>query len=146
MFSDSGESSTLMFYNNMGVIHHAMGKPNLACHYFQLALKEDLALTSNLRKDKGLDDKPLYTLGGSKYHELMYNLGVALLHAKRPIQAFDCLIIAVRRYHRNARLWMRLAECCIMVNKEVSNSKYFIFYNENELRGLCRPCLIWKAV
>lgn len=67
-----------------------------------------------------LDEKPLHTLGGSKYHELMYNLGIALLHAGKPVQAFDSLIIAVRRYHRNSRLWMRIAECCIMVHKEVN--------------------------
>lgn len=42
-----------MFYNNMGVIHHAMGKPNLACHYYQKALKEDIALTSTTKKDNG---------------------------------------------------------------------------------------------
>lgn len=67
-------------------------------------------------------DRPLYALGGSKYHELMYNLGISLLHAGRPTQAFDCLIIAVRRYHRNSRLWLRLAECCIAAHKEVSYS------------------------
>ncbi|XP_044263264.1 CCR4-NOT transcription complex subunit 10 [Tribolium madens] len=133
VYNDSGESSTLMFYNNMGVIHHAMGKPNLACHYFQLALKEDIALTNNAKKDKGLDDKFLYTLGGSKYHELMYNLGVSLLHAKRPVQAFDCLIIAVRRYHRNARLWMRLAECCIMATKESNEIDFDIQRKQKEI-------------
>lgn len=50
----------------------------------------------------------------------MYNLGIALLHAGRAAQAFDCLIVAVRRYHRNSSLWMRLAECCIMVHKQVN--------------------------
>ncbi|XP_028141925.2 CCR4-NOT transcription complex subunit 10 [Diabrotica virgifera virgifera] len=118
-YHDCGESSTIMFYNNMGAIHYAMGKPNLACHYFQMALKEDIKLMQQYQK-KDDSDKPLYTLGGSKYHELMYNLGIALLHSKRPTQAFDCLIIAVRRYHRNSRLWMRLAECCIMVHKETN--------------------------
>lgn len=48
----------------------------------------------------------------------MYNLGIALLHAGRAAQAFDCLIVAVRRYHRNSSLWMRLAECSIMVHKQ----------------------------
>ncbi|CAH1971240.1 unnamed protein product [Acanthoscelides obtectus] len=116
-FSDCGESSTIMFYNNMGVIHHAIGKPNLACHYFQMALKEDINLCQSNSK-KGNEEKPLHMLGGSRYHELMYNLGISLLHAHKPVQAFDCLIVAVRRYHRNSRLWMRIAECCIMVHKE----------------------------
>lgn len=65
------------------------------------------------------DDRPLYTRGGCKHHEIMYNLGVALLYAKRPAEAFDCLIFAVRRYHRNSRLWLRIAECCIAVHKQV---------------------------
>ncbi|KAG5884107.1 hypothetical protein JTB14_024147 [Gonioctena quinquepunctata] len=118
-YGDHGESSTVMFYNNMGVIHYAMGKPNLACHYFQTALKGDISHSqSGTKKDD--NEKPLYTLGSSKYHELMYNLGISLLHAGRPSQAFDCLIIAVRRYHRNSRLWMRLAECCVTVHKETN--------------------------
>lgn len=44
--SDCGESSFVLINNNMGAIHHAMGKPNLACHYFQTALKEDMKLSS----------------------------------------------------------------------------------------------------
>lgn len=36
-----------------------------------------------------------------------------MLYAGKPQQAFECLIVAVRRYHRNSRLWLRLAECCI---------------------------------
>nr|CAH7758857.1 unnamed protein product [Callosobruchus chinensis] len=122
-YTDCGESSTVMFYNNMGAIHHAIGKHNLACHYFQMALKEDIHLCQSNAK-KGSDEKPLHMLGGSKYHELMYNLGIALLHAHRPVQAFDCLIVAVRRYHRNSRLWMRLAECCIMVHKETNEADF----------------------
>lgn len=80
---------------------------------------------STFNKTDFIGERPLYTLGGSKYHELMYNLGIALLHAGRATQAFDCLIIAVRRYHRNSRLWLRLAECCIRVHKEVNGTKCF---------------------
>ncbi|CAG9854808.1 unnamed protein product [Phyllotreta striolata] len=118
-YSDCGESSKILFYNNTGVIHYAMGKYNLACYYFQTALKEDIRICQNLQITDD-NDKPLYTLGGSRYHELMYNLGISLLHAKKPTQAFDCLIIAVRRYHRNSRLWLRIAECCIMLHKETN--------------------------
>lgn len=37
----------------MGAIHHAMGKPNLACHYYQAAITEDLALTGKINKEDG---------------------------------------------------------------------------------------------
>ncbi|KAJ8962748.1 hypothetical protein NQ318_001146 [Aromia moschata] len=132
VYGECGESSTVLFYNNMGVIHHAMGKPNLACHYFQMALKEDTNITqSNAKKEN--NEKPLYTLGGSKYHELMYNLGISLLHTGRPSQAFECLLIAVRRYHRNSRLWMRLAECCILVHKETNETDFDILKKQKEL-------------
>lgn len=50
---------------------------------------------------------------------MKHNLGVALLHAGRPSQAFDLLVDAVRVFHMNPRLWLRLAECCIMVYKKV---------------------------
>ncbi|KAK9732368.1 hypothetical protein QE152_g12863 [Popillia japonica] len=106
-YNDCGESSTVMFYNNMGVLHHAMGKPNLACHYYQKALQEDTSLSSQK------DENSLCVNGGSRYQEIMYNLGISLLYAGKPQQAFECLIVAVRRYHRNSRLWLRLAECCI---------------------------------
>ncbi|KAJ8932066.1 hypothetical protein NQ314_014966, partial [Rhamnusium bicolor] len=131
-YGEYGESSTLMFYNNMGVLHHAMGKPNLACHYVQMALKEDINISQNNAK-KDNNERPLFTLGGSKYHELMYNLGISLLHTGRPSQAFDCLIIAVRRYHRNSLLWMRLAECCIMFHKETNETDFDIQRKQKEL-------------
>lgn len=132
-YNETGDSSTVLFYNNMGVIHHALGKPNMACHYFQKALKEDIALNANFKNSKTckdfpqtlckrihfLGEKTLYTVGGFRYHEIMYNLGIALLYAGRPVQAFDCLLIALRRYHRNSRLWLRIAECCIKAHKNV---------------------------
>lgn len=54
----------------------------------------------------------------------MFNLGISLLHARKPEEAFDCLIEAVQTYHMNPRLWLRLAECCIMTHKKVSWRPY----------------------
>ncbi|KAF2905535.1 hypothetical protein ILUMI_00639 [Ignelater luminosus] len=130
-YSESAESALVMQYNNLGAIHHAMGKPNLACHYYQKALKADIAFQQNSKKDSG--DKPLYMLTASKYHELMYNLGISMLHAGRPQNAFDCLIIAVRRFHRNSRLWLRLAECCIQVHKESNEIDFDIQKKQKEM-------------
>ncbi|KAK9873762.1 hypothetical protein WA026_002117 [Henosepilachna vigintioctopunctata] len=131
VYRDVGESSDVLFYNNMGVIHHALGKPNLACHYFQLALKEDISLQEKLKKEK--EDSPIYIMGGSRYHELMYNLGISLLHAGRYAQAFDCLIIAVRRYHRNSRLWLRIAECCIKLHKPSNDIDFDMVKRQKEV-------------
>lgn len=54
----------------------------------------------------------------------MFNLGINLLHARKPEEAFDCLIEAVQTYHMNPRLWLRLAECCIMTHKKVNRHAY----------------------
>ncbi|XP_076267943.1 CCR4-NOT transcription complex subunit 10 isoform X1 [Rhynchophorus ferrugineus] len=129
-YNDCGESSRIMLNNNLGVIHHALGKPNLACHYFQKALKEDINLNQNTQKK---DDRHLYCMGSSKYHELMYNLGVSLLYAGRAAQAFDCLIICVRRYHRNSRLWLRIAECCMVVHKQSNEIDFDLKTKQKEL-------------
>lgn len=66
-----------------------------------------------------LSGRPMFCVGSNKVPMLMYNLGVALLHGGKPTQAFDCLIEAVQVYHTNPRLWLRLAECCIMAHKQV---------------------------
>lgn len=66
-----------------------------------------------------LSGQPLHVIGASIKTELMFNLGLSLLHARKPEEAFDCLIEAVQTYHMNPRLWLRLAECCIMTHKKV---------------------------
>jgi len=71
-----------------------------------------------------LSGQPLHIIGASIKTELMFNLGISLLHARKPEEAFDCLIEAVQTYHMNPRLWLRLAECCIMTHKKVSRHTY----------------------
>ncbi|XP_066142548.1 CCR4-NOT transcription complex subunit 10 [Euwallacea fornicatus] len=131
-YNEYGESSKVLHYNNLGILHHALGKPNLATHYFQTAFKEDMKLWENIKK-KDPNDLHLYTRGGCKNHELMYNLGIALLYTGRAAEAFDCLIFAVRRYHRNSRLWLRIAECCIAVHKKSNEIDFDVPKKQKEL-------------
>jgi len=49
-----GESSAVLFYNNMACLHLAMGKPTLACTCLQKALRANkFALESMQVKDAG---------------------------------------------------------------------------------------------
>lgn len=57
----------------------------------------------------------------SRHYELLYNMGIQMLHCGKPVAAFDCLVEAVQVFRTNPRLWLRLAECCIMTNREVSH-------------------------
>lgn len=53
-FRTCGESSAVLYYNNMACLHLAMGKPNLACFYLRKALHENkCALESIQVKDNG---------------------------------------------------------------------------------------------
>lgn len=80
-----------------------------------------------LTQAKKFSGRPMCTLLTNKRYELLYNCGIQLLHIRRPLAAFECLIEAVQVYHANPRLWLRLAECCIAANKGTS---------EQETKGL----------
>ena len=66
-----------------------------------------------------MSGKTLNSIGMSRHFELLYNMGIQLLHCGKAMPAFDCLVEAVQVFRSNPRLWLRLAECCIMVNREV---------------------------
>ena len=82
-------------------------------------------------------------LGVSRRHEILYNLGIQLLFSGRPIVAFDCLVEAVQIYHTNPRLWLRLAECCIVAFQLVSGLPlYYLSSNQMEPDNACNVTLL----
>lgn len=127
-FKSSGESSAVLYYNNMACLHLSMGKPNLACFYLRKALHENkCALESVQTKDSDpLFSQPLYTLSGNRHYELMYSLGVSLLHAGQASVAFDCFMEAAQKLHNNPKLWLRVAECCIYCHKPTNEVDFNI--------------------
>ncbi|XP_015024814.3 CCR4-NOT transcription complex subunit 10 isoform X1 [Drosophila virilis] len=94
--------------NNMGVIHLRVRHYAIAAKFFQNALRFDQQLAANLRQST------LQTMSSARSCEIMYNLGIAMLHLRRPKEAFHCLLVPVKQYHSNPRLWFRMAEACIM--------------------------------
>ncbi|XP_050585133.1 CCR4-NOT transcription complex subunit 10 [Bombus affinis] len=127
-FKTCGESSPVLYYNNMACLYLAMGKPNLASFYLRKALHENkCALESVQVKDNDpLSSRPLCTLGGNKHYELMYSLGVTLLHAGHASLAFDCFMEAAQKLHNNPKLWLRIAECCIYCHKPTNEVDFNI--------------------
>ncbi|XP_032225429.2 CCR4-NOT transcription complex subunit 10 isoform X2 [Nematostella vectensis] len=114
---ESGQCINTMYFNNLGCIHYQMHKYNLGAFYFRRALEENdkaLSLLPHVDKNNPLCGRPLATLRLGQRHEIVYNLGIQLLFSGRPRSAFDCLIQVVQTYHTNPRLWLRLAECCIV--------------------------------
>ncbi|RZF43999.1 hypothetical protein LSTR_LSTR007271 [Laodelphax striatellus] len=135
VFKETGESPSVAYYNDMGCLHHYLAKPNLANFYLSKAVAENKAAVASFAAPAAASDnlsgRPLHTVGGSRQPQLMYNLGVSLLHAGKPLLAFDCLTEAVQVYHMNPRLWLRLAECCIM-SQRPDNSVDFDFQTKRK--------------
>jgi len=156
-------SSTLIFYNNLALVHHSINKYGLSSLYFQRALNENTKFitkclssssaaaaassssnhlnnsnsnpnkleeqeqeVANLPEDNHLK----FNLMNRRY-ELLFNLGISLLFNKQPISAFECLFKVTKVYSQNARLWLRLAECCIMCYRHALTTT-----NENESESL----------
>lgn len=112
-----GEDQNVCIANNMGLIHFSVKHYALAVRFFQQALLFDQKAIETLKSKYG-NQAPLHCLGATKRAEILYNLGIALLYLQRPKDAFDCLIIPLNIYHKNPKLWLRLAEACIMVHRQ----------------------------
>ena len=67
----------------------------------------------------------------NRTHEILYNLGIQLLFKHQPLAAFECLMDVIPIYSSNIRLWLRLAECCIMIYR---SSNEDIFKLEEKLK------------
>ena len=103
-------ASTALFFNNVAVVHFSLHKFNLSSLYLQRALDENSKFI-NKCAERTESTSGLQT---NRANEILLNLGVSLLFSKQPIAAFECLIKAATVYKSNARLWLRIAESCIM--------------------------------
>lgn len=97
----------------MGIIHFHVRHYAMAARFFQHSLTFDQTAMESVG-----DAPPLQCLGATKRPEILYNLGIAMLHLQRPKEAFECLLIPLNYYHNNPRLWLRLADACIMVHTQ----------------------------
>lgn len=100
----------------MGLIHFHVRHYAMAARFFQYALTFDQQAIESVGIDVPI---PVHAVGASKRPEILYNLGIAMLHLQRPKEAFECLLVPLTYYHNNPKIWLRLAEACIMVHKEV---------------------------
>ncbi|GFQ92093.1 CCR4-NOT transcription complex subunit 10-A [Trichonephila clavata] len=125
-FWETGDCLPAIFYNNVGCIHFYMGKPNLGHFYTKKALTEfesEIVKLCDLLDNKH-STLPLHLLNISIPHQLMYNIGVQYLQAKKFFKAFTFFVEVVKSYHSNPRLWLRIAECCIHINKPDCMDEY----------------------
>ncbi|KAL5282593.1 CNOT10 family protein [Megaselia abdita] len=118
--NECGEESELYeisLNNNLGVLQFSNNKIGIAEHFFQCALRYDKELYTNIKS------MPSHCLGYLKTPEILYNLGLSKLHLGKSKEAFDCLLVSLRIYHNNPRLWLRVAEACIIHYKSKQETK-----------------------
>ncbi|XP_054725986.1 CCR4-NOT transcription complex subunit 10 isoform X1 [Anastrepha obliqua] len=94
--------------NNMGVIHLRVRHYAIAAKFFQDAIAFDKHIAANMRNIS------LYEMSTARTCEILYNLGIAMLHLRRPKEAYKCFLVPLKSYHSNPRLWFRISEACIM--------------------------------
>lgn len=124
---ETGECLPSLYFNNLGCIHAGMKKHNLAAFYLERALEENnhaVVLMGPVDKLSPLTGRPLRCLSLNRRYELLHNLGTQLLHAGKPLEAFDCILEAVQVFHTNPRLWLKLAECCVKTRQSVRFSVF----------------------
>ena len=90
------------YYNNLGCLHQIMKKPNLAVYYFKCAL-DKLETGENSGQSTSWVTQS----------QVLYNIGISLLHARRPSVAFEFLVEVVGAHYLDPHVWYHLAECII---------------------------------
>ncbi|KAK2708284.1 hypothetical protein QYM36_014028, partial [Artemia franciscana] len=119
-YSKTGMSYTVIYLNNLGCLFYNLGKTNLAALHFQKALIENQSLLKALPDgdaENRLAKIPLPLISANLYFEILYNLGVSLLHCGKAKEAFACFYDCRLKYKDDPQLWLRLAESCIQFIK-----------------------------
>jgi len=96
------------YYNNLGCLHQIMRKPNLAIYYFKNALD---------RLEGGETNQAGQSTSWLTQSQVLYNIGISLLHARRPGVAFDILLEVVGAHYLDPHVWFHLAECCMLAHQ-----------------------------
>eukprot|EP00903_Cladosiphon_okamuranus_P018118 g16673.t1 len=132
-YSGPGEAVGPPYFNNMGCLHHKLGRHHVALHYFQKALE---ALGKGARakgaggESSGGEAAAAAGRGGGKDGhvspaptcEVLYNTGLQLLLTQKPEQALRCFERAALLFHNRPYLWLRMAECSITHHRLRTNT------------------------
>lgn len=126
----------MIFYNNLAIVNHLLNKSQ-ACSFF---MKKSMLIFHEGATKNGQDSD-----GSKKYFtaqmllNLIYNRGMSLLFKGEPDKAFDCLLEVSQKLFRSSLLWLRLAECCIRINKPGNQETFDLNKKRKELvQGICK--------
>ncbi|KAJ3430012.1 ccr4-not transcription complex subunit [Anaeramoeba flamelloides] len=94
------------FYNNLGCVELKNNKPGSALFYFKKALLANSQICKN--------EKTVNNFSKDKRSEIMYNTGLCLILLEKPQNAFQFFQGALVCLYNRPKVWIRLAECCLL--------------------------------
>ncbi|KAL7601044.1 hypothetical protein Lser_V15G23933 [Lactuca serriola] len=103
------ESTSSLYYNNLGCIYYQLGKYQTSAVFFSKALTN-----TNARKEK----LKLFSFSQDKSVLFAYNCGLVYLASGKPVLAVRCFQQAGAVFVKRPLLWLRIAECCIMFSEK----------------------------
>ncbi|KAG5179859.1 hypothetical protein JKP88DRAFT_346820 [Tribonema minus] len=114
-YAGPGEPAGPHYHNNMGCLHHKLGKHHAALHYFNKALAAvadgmRAGATGALACGAERDGR----VAGGIACEILYNAGLQLLLTAQPAPALRCLERAALLFYNRPRLWLRMAEAALV--------------------------------
>ncbi|KAL3313990.1 CCR4-NOT transcription complex subunit 10 [Cichlidogyrus casuarinus] len=142
----AGDTSTLepaLMWNNMALVNMRAHKYQLAGIQLRRCAKalDNFTLTTvpahvqNQRNSKNADNPntpvvpcqkfnhtllqnvPIQAFSASPHYPVLYNLALQLLYSNRQHAAFESFVKLAQIFPRNPSIWLRLAECCVRVEK-----------------------------
>lgn len=95
-------------YNNLAMVYHSNGKPNLALHAWSKALS---FATSDKQASAILQSNGTPQTNHQIF--ILYNASLSCLQHGKYSAAYQCMSIVVKHWVQRADCWLRLAEACI---------------------------------
>jgi CCR4-NOT transcription complex subunit 10 len=115
-----------LYFNNLGVVHMMMNKPNTTSLYFSKAVESFERYKSQFQASPDATSPsaslPGTGLGlsrvGSAMCHVLYNNAMCLLMREKYELAFRSLVVATPLLHTLPTLWLRLAQCCVKLHEQ----------------------------
>ncbi|CAK9098643.1 CCR4-NOT transcription complex subunit 10 [Durusdinium trenchii] len=127
-----------LLLNNLGCIHHMLGKHNCAARYFVRALDMANEGGGTKQEKEGAEDG-----GSAKVEpEIAFNLGVQLLKCAKPVLAYDSFMKAAPAGYHRPRLWLHIAECVVMAHAQEAETGQDSLVTEVTGDGAARRILV----
>lgn len=115
-------SMKCILLNNVGCIHIKLGRQNLAMSYLSLAQKQ----LNNIIYEDDKDENEIRSVPhlSLNYSDIIsYNMGLSLLVLGEYERAAQAFWKCAETFMGNARLWVRLAECCVGFDAQMECDK-----------------------